>query len=102
MLEIGSSQAGQKLFTVRSFGGGRIDLPAAKARLLLEFLRDLDDASIFVQVGDAAPTPASCMLGGAVERELASRRRDKLFGSEPANDAALNGVRHLTSVKESK
>lgn len=102
MLEIGSSQTGQKLFTVRSFGGGRIDLPAAKARLLLEFLRDLDDASIFVQVGDAAPTPASCMLGGAVKRELASRHRDKLFESEPANDAALNGVRHLTSVEESK
>lgn len=92
MLEIGSSQTGQKLFTVRSFGGGRIYLPANKARLLLEFLRDLDDASIFVQVGDAGPTPASCMLGGTIERELASRHRLSEFGDAPANDGAINPV----------
>lgn len=101
MLEIGSSQTGQKLFTVRSFGGGRIDLPAAKARLLLEFLRDLNDASIFIQVGEAAPTPASCMLGGAVEQELARRHRDKLFGSESANDPDAGIAHTLNLVKES-
>lgn len=92
MLEIGSSQTGQKLFTVRSFGGGRINLPANKARLLLEFLRDLDDASIFVQVGDADPTPASCTLGGAIERGLASRHRLSEFDDAPANDSAINPV----------
>lgn len=92
MLEIGSSQTGQKLVTVRSFGGGRIDLPANKARLLLEFLRDLNDVSIFVQVGDADPAPASCMLGGAVERELTSRHRLSEFGDAPANDGAINQV----------
>lgn len=101
MLEIGSSQTGQKLFTVRSFGGGRIDLPAAKARLLLEFLRDLSDASIFIQVGEAAPTPASCMLGGAVERELARRHRDKPFGSESTNDPSVGVAHTLNLVKES-
>lgn len=101
MLEIGSSQTGQKLFTVRSFGGGRIDLPAAKARLLLEFLRDLNDASIFIQVGEAAPTPASCMLGGAVEQELAKRHRDKLFGSESANDSDSGVVHSFNLIKES-
>lgn len=95
MLEIGSSQTGQKLFTVRSFGGGRIDLPAAKARLLLEFLRDLNDASIFVQVGNADPTPASCMLGGAVERELNNRYRFGEFGDRPADDASIAAVNHM-------
>lgn len=101
MLEIRSSQTGQKLFTVRSFGGGRVDLPAAKARLLLEFLRGLNDASIFIQVGEAAPTPASCMLGGAVEQELARRHRDKLFGSESANDPDAGIAHTLNLVKES-
>lgn len=101
MLEIGSSQTGQKLFTVRSFGGGRIGLPAAKARLLLEFLRDLNDASIFIQVGEAAPTPASCMLGGALEQELARRDRDKLFGAESANGPSVEIVHTLNLVKES-
>lgn len=101
MLEIGSSQTGQKLFTVRSFSGGRIDLPAAKARLLLEFLRDLNDASIFIQVGEAAPTPASCVLGGAVEQELAKRRRDELFGSQPANDSDSGVVHSFNLIKES-
>lgn len=101
MLEIGSSQTGQKLFTVRAFEGGRVDLPVAKARLLLEFLRDLNDASIFIQVWDAAPTPAWCMLGGAVEQELARRHRDKLFGSESANDAESGSARPLNLMKGS-
>lgn len=100
MLEIGSSQTGQKLFVVRSLSGGRIDLPAAKARLLLEFLRDLNDASIFVQVGDADPTPAACLLGGAIEREMANRHLNKRFGSEPANDPALQPADDINAIKE--
>lgn len=99
MLEIGSSETGQKLFTVRTFEGGRMNLSAAKARLLLEFLRGLNDASIFIQVGDAAPTPAWCMLGGAVELELARRHRDKSRGSEPAYDTN-SGSAHQTAFVE--
>lgn len=59
MLEIGSARTGQKLFTVRSFGGGQLNLPPEKARALLEFLRDLEDASISIQVTDAGVVPCT-------------------------------------------
>lgn len=59
MLEIGSTRTGQKLFTVQSFGGGQLNLPPEKARALLEFLRDLEDVSISIQVIGANAVPCT-------------------------------------------
>lgn len=86
MLKIGSARTGQELFTVRSFGGGQLNLPPEKARAFLEFLRDLGDASIFVQVAGCEPVPAKCMLGGAVAIELECRQRLNRFSDRPTND----------------
>lgn len=90
MLDIGSARTGQKLFTVRSFGGGQLNLPPEKARAFLEFLRDLGDASIFIQVVGAEPVPAECMLGGTISRDLEAENRLAQFRDDPANDAALS------------
>lgn len=88
MLEIGSARTGQKLFTVRSFGGGQLNLPPEKARAFLKFLRDLGDASIFIQVTGAGAVPAECMLGGAISRYLEAEDRPARFCDDSANDEA--------------
>lgn len=86
MLKIGSARTGQELFTVRSFGGGQLNLPPEKARAFLEFLRDLGDASIFIQVAGCDPAPVECMLGGAVTIELEYQQHMNRF-----SDRATNG-----------
>lgn len=86
MLKIGSARTGHELFTVRSFSGGQLNLPPEKARAFLEFLRDLGDTSIFIQVAGCDPVPVECMLGGAVTIELERQQRLDRLSSRPAND----------------
>lgn len=83
MLVIGSTRTNQALFTVRSFGGGQLNLPPEKARALLRLLSELNDPSVFVQIDGAEPVPANCVFGGAMktEYERTVRLREAAGGS---------------------
>lgn len=71
-MKIGSTRTGQFLFEVVPTTGSSdtIMLDPSEARLLLEFLKDLNCPGIGVRVAARDPVPAMCLFGGTARAEL--------------------------------
>lgn len=71
-MKIGSTRTGQFLFEVVPTTGSSniIMLDPSEARLLLEFLKNLDCPGISVRVAARDPVPATCFFGDTVRAEL--------------------------------